>query len=259
MQKPLISLIVAVYKNVEALRLIFSSLEHQTYKNFEVIVAEDGYFSEITQLITAEQEKGLFPIKHVWQEDCGFRKNKILNAAISLSSADYCTFIDGDCMLHKHFLRDISKHVCENVVLSGRRVMLSEKMTEKLYRNQRFRGSFSYLNLIFGKCKHAEEGLYLPFIPVRSRKNKGILGCNMTISKKNLFAVNGFDEAYITPTVGEDVDIEWRLRMSGCEVKFMKFQSIVYHLHHDANYKDEIYFSNIQILREKQRKNEWRN
>ncbi|MFY9082810.1 glycosyltransferase, partial [Aliarcobacter butzleri] len=37
-----ISLIIAVYKDVESLELIIESLRNQTYKNFEVIIAEDG-------------------------------------------------------------------------------------------------------------------------------------------------------------------------------------------------------------------------
>ena len=37
-----VSVIIAVYKDVEALELIIESLKNQTYKNFEVIIAEDG-------------------------------------------------------------------------------------------------------------------------------------------------------------------------------------------------------------------------
>ena len=36
------SVIVAVYKDIEALELIIESLKNQTYKNFEVVIAEDG-------------------------------------------------------------------------------------------------------------------------------------------------------------------------------------------------------------------------
>ena len=37
-----VSVIIAVYKDVEALELIIESLKNQTYKNFEVVIAEDG-------------------------------------------------------------------------------------------------------------------------------------------------------------------------------------------------------------------------
>ena len=38
----LVSVIVAVYKDIEALELIMKSLNYQTYRNFELVVAEDG-------------------------------------------------------------------------------------------------------------------------------------------------------------------------------------------------------------------------
>ena len=37
-----VSLIVAVYKDIEALSLIVKALKLQTYKNFELIIAEDN-------------------------------------------------------------------------------------------------------------------------------------------------------------------------------------------------------------------------
>ena len=35
----LVSIIVAVYKDIEALELIMKSLEYQTYTNFELVIA----------------------------------------------------------------------------------------------------------------------------------------------------------------------------------------------------------------------------
>jgi glycosyltransferase involved in cell wall biosynthesis len=36
-----VSLIIAVYKRVDFLELIFKSIEKQTFRNFQVIIAED--------------------------------------------------------------------------------------------------------------------------------------------------------------------------------------------------------------------------
>lgn len=259
MQKPLISLIVAVYKNTDALRLIFSSLERQSYDNFEVIIAEDNNSPEMAHLIAVERQKGLFPLKHVSQDDCGFRKNKILNAAIREASGTFCTFIDGDCFPHKHFLKNISQRAKKHLVLAGRRVMLTKKVSKSLLSEKNFKGSINYLRLAFSGCKHAEKGLYLSFWKMSNPKKKILLGCNMTICKSDLIAINGFDETYIFPCIGEDIDIEWRLKMLGCEVKLMKYQGIVYHLWHKSNYTDKEISINHQILLQKQQKNDWQN
>ena len=49
------------------------------------------------------EERVFFEIKHVSQEDVGFRKCKILNEAIKIASKNII-IIDGDCLLHHKFL-----------------------------------------------------------------------------------------------------------------------------------------------------------
>ena len=39
-------------------------------------------------------------------EDKGFRKCKILNEAIRRTTSDYILFLDGDCLPHRHFVKD---------------------------------------------------------------------------------------------------------------------------------------------------------
>jgi len=47
-----VSVIIAIYKDIESLALILDSLSHQTYKNaFEIIVAEDGEDIEVKNFI----------------------------------------------------------------------------------------------------------------------------------------------------------------------------------------------------------------
>ena len=46
-----VSIIAAVYKDIGALKLIVESLERQTYKNFELIVAEDDNSNGVKKFI----------------------------------------------------------------------------------------------------------------------------------------------------------------------------------------------------------------
>jgi len=80
--------------------------------------------------------------------------------------------------------------------------------------------------------------LYLPFKKNIDKQHRRILGCNWGIMKKNILAVNGFDEDYNRAGVGEDFDIDWRLKKQGLKVRSMKGKAIVYHLYHGANYKN---------------------
>ncbi|MDQ7066805.1 MAG: glycosyltransferase [Sulfurimonas sp.] len=100
-----VSLIIAVYKDVEALHLIFKSLKNQTYENFEVVVAEDGESEVMLEAIAFAKNKYSFEIIHVRQEDNGVRKSCSQNNGIKASSGEYLIFIDGDCLLYSTFIR----------------------------------------------------------------------------------------------------------------------------------------------------------
>ena len=79
--------------------------------------------------------------------------------------------------------------------------------------------------------------MYIPFKINKDKQYRRILGCNWGILKKNILAVNGFDEDYNRAGVGEDFDIDWRLKKYGLKVRSMKGKAIVFHLYHKANYK----------------------
>lgn len=90
-----VSIVAAVYKDIGALKLIVVSLERQTYKNFELVVAEDDNLDGVKEFIRTVDK---IEIKHVCQEDLGIRKARAQNNAIAESSGDYIIFIDGDCV-----------------------------------------------------------------------------------------------------------------------------------------------------------------
>ena len=78
--KSLISVIIGTYNHLSYLQLCLLSLERQTFNNFEVIIADDGSGSEIREWLKTYSAR--FSLKHLWQEDKGFRKCKMLNRAV---------------------------------------------------------------------------------------------------------------------------------------------------------------------------------
>ena len=96
------SLIISVYKNVVYLKAVLDSLQYQTEKDFEIIIAEDGESEEMKAFIA--QYLLNFPYKHITQKDEGWRKNQCLNKAIGASEGNWLIFIDGDCVLHHRFI-----------------------------------------------------------------------------------------------------------------------------------------------------------
>jgi cellulose synthase/poly-beta-1,6-N-acetylglucosamine synthase-like glycosyltransferase len=248
-----ISIVIAFYKNTRALELILMALDRQTYNNFEVIIAEDDNNTITRDFIEAARANSKLMIRHVFQdEDSGFRKNKILNKAISVSEGDFIIFTDGDCIPGRNFLQAYINAADEFSVLFGRRVMLSEELTEKLYK-ERDLSLLSFWSLITHKAKRIKYSLYLPFY--RQKRETGLFGCNWGLFKKQLVAVNGYDEDYVTAGVGEDADIEWRLQGLGLQLVSIRYSACQYHLHHPLNYSDVDVNIGFDLLKEKKEKN----
>jgi hypothetical protein len=89
---------------------------------------------------------------------------------------------------------------------------------------------------LFGKSVDVEKGLYLRnkfLLNLLNRKNRGLLGCNFSLYKEDLIKINGFDERYEAPSIGEDSDVQFRLELSGVKIKSINHASVQYHLFHD--------------------------
>ena len=59
-----------------------------------------------------------------------------------------------------------------------------------------------------------------------------ILGSNFSLHKELMEKINGFDENYEGPGIGEDSDIEFRLRLTGAKFYSIRNLAIVLHLNH---------------------------
>jgi cellulose synthase/poly-beta-1,6-N-acetylglucosamine synthase-like glycosyltransferase len=229
------------------------SLTQQEYKNFEVVLAEDDNSSETKKFLGDVAGKMFFKILHVHQQsDQGFKKNEMLNKAISVARGELVIIIDGDCILHKSFFKQYARHIADNTILFGRRALLSESITKKLLASKQL-AKLRVLNLIWSKSSRVEDVFYLPALPLflRKKRTRGVQGSNMGFLKKDIIAINGFDEDYQKATAGEDDDIEWRFRTGGYFFKSMKFKALQYHLFHKFNYSQSESEHNLAIMREK--------
>ncbi|MBK7378924.1 MAG: glycosyltransferase [Ignavibacteriales bacterium] len=240
MNQPEVSLIISFYNRIDFLKLVFAGLKRQTFKNFEVIIADDGSKEEVVNEIEKLSREINFPIAHIWQEDKGFRKNKILNQAIVNSNSTYLIFIDGDCIPHRDFISEHFSHRQLNICLTGRRVNLSQKLSESLSTKKVKEGIlenqfFLLKDGLLGKSTDVEKGFFIRNKFLRkyfNKKKRGLLGCNFSIYKNDLLIINGFDERYIAPSIGEDSDVQFRLELAGVRVRSLNNIAVQYHLYH---------------------------
>lgn len=257
-----VSLIIAVYKDIKSLSLIINALKLQTYKNFEVIIAEDGENIQMREYVSTIS--GL-DIKHTTQEDIGVRKARSQNNGIIASSGEYLIFIDGDCVPYTTF---IEAHVAlaeKGKVLSGRRVNLSESLTQKIKAGTLDtldieKRLYKYIGLAFEKNSKYEYGVYLSptgwlysLLAKLRKRNTSILGCNFSCFREDMIALNGFDEGYGETSLSDDTDLDWRFRAYGLKIKSCKNVANQFHLWHPYNERDIGSFYWEKMVRNKEK------
>jgi GT2 family glycosyltransferase len=257
------SLIIAIYNNIPFLKVVLDSISYQTEKDFEIIIAEDGENAEVKEFIAHYPFEQ--PWQHLTQKDEGWGKNKAMNMAVKASKADWLIFIDGDCVLHHRFIEMHLRYADENSVLAGKRVKLDKTSSDFVLENSlNIRKLQKQLvkKLLFGKgqIRYIEEGIFispdkvLGFIPGLRTLNH-LTGSNMSFSKKAILFINGFDEDYQLPAVGEDLDLTWRFDAAGFKHQSVRNLAVQYHLQHKENWIDQV--KNMDLYRNKQRDNKF--
>lgn len=238
------SLIISVYKDVAKLDCILRALRHQTAADFEIIISEDGDSTEMRDYLAPVHDD--YPnLQHLTQEDRGFRKNRALNRAIQQGRSDYFLFIDGDCVPHSNFIAAHTQQAAAQAVCAGRRVELGPHFSQHLIEQPDFllqlENRWRYIGMAAALrrdgIKNYEFGFVSPLLHrLAASRPIHIVGSNFSCSRHALETVNGFNEEFDSPGLGEDADIEWRLEMAGFHTKNIKFLAPVYHLHHPRSY-----------------------
>ena len=237
-----VSVIIAFYNKIDFLKKVLAGFENQVFRDFELVIADDGSKASVVEALNDYMQNSSLKIQHIWHEDQGWRKNMILNKAIVASNGEYIIFIDGDCIPHRYFIQDHFKLREPGVLLAGRRVRLSDKISKSLSNDKIRTGWLDkhiyttiFLDSLFGKTIQVEKGIRLAFLNNKVKRGypiRDVLGCNFSVHKEELLAINGFDERYAGPGVGEDTDIDLRYENAGYEVKLLRYSAVQYHIWH---------------------------
>lgn len=223
-----ISLIVSTYERPDALGKVLRGAQRQAEMPGEILVADDGSGNATRELIAQWQQKLPVPLRHVWQEDQGFRKTIILNKSLAAAKGDYIVMLDGDCVPHCQFIADHAALAERNFWVQGRRCFVREKFVAAFSPGET--SVFGWI--LAGRVTGAAKALRWPFPVVRRNTDqRGIIGCNMGFWRDDLLAVNGFDEEFVG-WGGEDSDVGTRLYHLGRPRKFVYGRAVVYHLDH---------------------------
>ncbi|MDZ4675993.1 MAG: glycosyltransferase [Oligoflexia bacterium] len=241
-----ISLSIAIYKSTDFLNRVLESVKRQSLMPDQLIITEDGEFADNKKLVDEWRKKLNIPINHITQKDIGNRKPLALNKAVLASEHEYMVFIDGDVVLHKDFILAHKEMADEKAFLTGRRVELSKSAADYLTAERIAAGYLekmpfyllwdsiageTYKFWRFFKTPKFLLGLF------DQTTVHDIRGCNFSVHKKHLIAINGFGNDF-SGAYGEDSDVEYRLKFLGLKMKSVKGEALQYHLWHKTQTKD---------------------
>ena len=90
---PKVSICIPTYNRKEYIKETLDSILAQTYKNYEIVIVDDGSTDG-----TADMIKSLdYPVTYHWQENAGDAAAR--NKLIKLAKSEYISFIDSDDLL----------------------------------------------------------------------------------------------------------------------------------------------------------------
>ena len=235
------AVIVTTYNRPDALAVALDGYAAQDTRQFELIIADDGSTGDTREVIERYVRRAPFALRHVWQEDLGFRPAAVRNRALAATDAHYIVFSDGDCVPPPIFVSRHRRLAEPGYFLSGNRVLLSEAFTAQVLR-QRMQiqewNNWQWLGAwLKGDINRLLPLLSLPDGAFRKRsphKWEGVKTCNLSAWRVDLMRVNGLDEAYSGWGL-EDSDLVIRLLHAGVKHKSARFAAPVFHLWHREN------------------------
>ncbi|MGL5903076.1 MAG: glycosyltransferase, partial [Cetobacterium sp.] len=217
-----VSVIVPVYNRLEHLRALFICLLNQKVQPYELIITDDGSSEKVLDFIGDLLEKAKFQIKHIYQEDKGFRKTRALNNGVREAEGEYLVFCDQDLVFPDDYIEKMLESARKGEYLMGRAHNTTEKekndVLNELNKELNYLGVKKILpEKYFKDMEYQYRADRKRRILQRLHLNKRgirLAGMSYGLFKEDYLKVNGYDEKY-EGWGYEDDDFGNRLCVSG--------------------------------------------
>jgi glycosyltransferase involved in cell wall biosynthesis len=255
-----VSVVITTYNQPVWLEHVLWSYSVQSHTDFELIVADDGSTAETAQVIQRLRATSAMAIRHVWHEDCGFRKCRILNRAIDAASRNYVIFSDGDCIVRRDFIAEHVRLAQPGRFLSGGVVRLPWGLSHAIQRDDILSGNVQSTRWLLANGMPLDKKLRMSAVGKQTGRWLDCLlttratfnGHNVSAWRDDLIRVNGFDERMRYG--GLDRELGERLTNAGVIGKQVRHRVSCFHLDHDRAYlDDQAWARNEEIRRDTRR------
>jgi glycosyltransferase involved in cell wall biosynthesis len=201
------SAIIPVFNRPDELTELLESLKNQTYKNFEVVVVEDGSVLKSDEIVKTYQE--FLDIKYFFKDNSGPGQSR--NYGSERAIGDYHVFFDSDCIIPEKYFEIVDSRLTEHPVDAyGGPDMAHPSFTA-------IQKSINYSMTSFFTTGGIRGGM-------KDEKKFHPRSFNMGFSKAVYEKTKGFSKMRF----GEDVDMSLRIIENGFSTTLIK-DAAVYH------------------------------
>jgi len=104
------SVIIPIFNRPDETEELLTSLSKQRYRNFEVIIVEDGSEQKSDSVVQRYQQ--LIDISYFFKENSGPGDSR--NFGAHKATGDYLVFFDSDCVIPADYFMKVSEHLANN-------------------------------------------------------------------------------------------------------------------------------------------------
>ncbi|HEY9047038.1 MAG TPA: glycosyltransferase [Ohtaekwangia sp.] len=207
MQQPTYSIIIPVYNRPQEVEELLESLTHQTMRDFEVVIVEDG--SSIRCDAVVDRYRAVLPIEYFFKPNTGPGPSR--NFGYAHAKGKYLVVFDSDCIIPPAYFEAVTRSLAEHQwdAWGG-----PDRAHENFTLVQRAMGYTMASVLTTGGIRGGKK--HVGWFQPRS--------FNMGISRKVYEATNGFRfDRY-----AEDIEFSIRMKNAGFKVGLIQ-DAFVYH------------------------------
>jgi len=240
----MISVIIPIYNRKDNLRLVLAALDRQSFKDFEVVVSDDGSSDNPVQVLFEFDTR--LRLRYCWHQHRGYRLCKVRNDGARFANGHGFLFMDSDVMLNPFALEHYRNILDANpdALIAGRYDWLPpmEITLHDVYMNWEAivaeelpkREVSEIVGLQGPDPRHVMNPRIFNSSEPRDKYCLSIYGGNQLIPKHIYWALEGYDER-MTGHGGEDAEFGMRAQKAGIKCIFAD-EVVGYHIYH---YRDQ--------------------
>lgn len=220
MKNRLVSIIIPNFNGEKYLNTCLSSVMESSYKNFEVILVDDGSSDESLKIIHEflEKDERLKLLRNKKNLGAAASRNK----AVKVARGEILVFLDNDTQVDKDWLKELIKPLLRDKSIGATQSLILDFEKRELIQ-------------MAGGLLMPQTGWLLPFyqwkkyLKVKNRLEEReivAISASLAVREDAFEGIGGFDEKEAVYT--EDLDFCWRIWIAGYRIVLAP-KSIIYH------------------------------